>query len=171
MLINPYKLPTASEERLGGIKAAEKTTETVEVKIDTATGKLYVPDSQSSGEVNIIEEVQLNGTPLTITDKSVNVTVPTDVSDLTDTTNIIPTDVSQLADTTGLLGEDNVIEGVKVGGTSLTPASKIVNITFLPTTTTAPTAAWTGGGHKIVILSSEPTTKYAGWIYLIEEVV
>ena len=31
--------------------------------------------------------------------------------------------------------------------------------------------AWTGGGHKIVILSSEPTTKYAGWIYLIEEVV
>ena len=116
MLINPYKLPTASEERLGGIKAAEKTTETVEVKIDTATGKLYVPASESSGEVNIIE-------------------------------------------------------GVKVGGTSLTPASKIVDITFLPTTTTEPTAAWTGGGHKIVILSSEPTTKYAGWIYLIEEVV
>ena len=172
MLINPYKLPTASEERLGGIKAAEKTTETVEVKIDTATGKLYVPGSESSGEVNIIEEVQLNGTPLTITDKSVNVTVPTDINQLADSTNIIPTDVSQLADTTGLLGEDNVIEGVKVGGASLTPdGSKNVNITFLPTTTTAPTAAWTGGGHKIVILSSEPTTKYAGWIYLIEEVV
>ena len=117
MLINPYKLPKASEERLGGIKAAEKTTETVEVKIDTATGKLYVPEPQASGEINTIEEV-------------------------------------------------------KVGGTALTPdENKNVDITFLPTTTTEPTKAWTGGGHKIVILSSEPTTKYAGWIYLIEEEV
>lgn len=140
MLINPYKLPIASEDRLGGIKAAEKTTETVEVKIDTATGKLYVPGSEASGEANIIEEVKVNGSPLAITNKSVNVTVP--------------------------------IGGIKVGGTSLTPdGSKNVNITFLPTTTTVPTAAWTGGGHKIVILSSEPATKYAGWIYLIEEVV
>ena len=88
MLINPYKLPKASEERLGGIKAAEKTTETAEVKIDTATGKLYAPE-----------------------------------------------------------------------------------IISIPTTTTEPPEAWTGGGHKIVILSSEPVTKYAGWIYLIEEVV
>ena len=85
---------------------------------------------------------------------------------------VIPTDINQLTDSTGLLGEDNAIEGVKVGGTSLTPdGSKNVDITFLPTTTTEPTAAWTGGGHKIVILSSEPATKYAGWIYLIEEVV
>lgn len=36
-------LPKATESTLGGIVAAEKTTETAEVKIDTATGKLYVP--------------------------------------------------------------------------------------------------------------------------------
>ena len=90
------------------------------------------------GESNIIEEVKVNGSPLTITNKSVNVTVPT-----------VP------------------IGGIKVGGTSVAPSSRVVDITFLPTTTTAPTSAWTGGGHKIVILSSEPATKYAGWIYLI----
>lgn len=38
-----YTLPQATETVLGGIKAAEKTTETAEVKIDTASGKLYVP--------------------------------------------------------------------------------------------------------------------------------
>lgn len=98
--------------------------------------------------------------------------MPTDISQLADSTGVIPTDVSDLADSTGLLGQDNVVEGVKVGGTALIPdGSKKVDITFLPTTTTVPTAAWTGGGHKIAILSSEPTTKYAGWIYLIEEVV
>ena len=38
----------------------------------------------------------------------------------------------------------------------------------LPYTTTAPTAANTDG-LKIVLLSSEPETKYSGWIYLIQE--
>lgn len=38
----------------------------------------------------------------------------------------------------------------------------------LPYTTTAPTAANTDG-LKIALLSSEPATKYNGWIYLIQE--
>ena len=38
-----YTLPQATETALGGIIAAEKTTESAEVKIDTATGKLYAP--------------------------------------------------------------------------------------------------------------------------------
>lgn len=38
-----YTLPQATEELLGGIKAKAKTVETVEVVIDTKTGKLYVP--------------------------------------------------------------------------------------------------------------------------------
>lgn len=33
--------------------------------------------------------------------------------------------------------------------------------------TTAPTSANTGGGIKIVVLSSEPTTKYNGYLYII----
>ena len=38
--------------------------------------------------------------------------------------------------------------------------------TGLPYTTTAPTAANTEG-IKIAVLSSEPATKYSGWLYLI----
>lgn len=41
--IPKYNLPQAKEKSLGGIKAKEKTNETVEVAIDTATGKLFVP--------------------------------------------------------------------------------------------------------------------------------
>lgn len=45
-----YTLPQANEELLGGIKAKAKTVETVEVVIDTKTGKLYVPTyPESSG--------------------------------------------------------------------------------------------------------------------------
>ena len=42
---------------------------------------------------------------------------------------------------------------------------------YLPveTLTTEPTAAYTGGGMKVVYLSAEPTTKYAGYIYMIAE--
>jgi hypothetical protein len=35
--------------------------------------------------------------------------------------------------------------------------------------TTEPTAAATDGGVHIVYLSAEPTTKYAGYIYMIAE--
>lgn len=44
----PYVLPQATENVLGGVKAKEKTTESVEVAIDSNTGKLYVPE-QSGG--------------------------------------------------------------------------------------------------------------------------
>lgn len=40
---NSYTLLQASEVALGGIKAKAKTNETVEVTIDTTTGKLFVP--------------------------------------------------------------------------------------------------------------------------------
>ena len=40
-------LETATETKLGGIRAAQKTQdETVEVKIDPVTGKLYVPEAE-----------------------------------------------------------------------------------------------------------------------------
>lgn len=64
-----YILPQATEELLGGIKAKAKTDETVEVVIDTETGKLYVPtypDSSggSSGEtteMKLVKTVTLDG--------------------------------------------------------------------------------------------------------------
>lgn len=46
---NPVQITQATETILGGIKAKEKTDETVEAAIDPATGKLYVPTYPSSG--------------------------------------------------------------------------------------------------------------------------
>lgn len=45
----PYVLPQATENALGGVKAKEKTTESVEVAIDSNTGKLYVPEQSGGG--------------------------------------------------------------------------------------------------------------------------
>lgn len=63
-----YILPQANENTLGGIKAKAKTVETVEVVIDTKTGKLYVPtypESSGSGGVGLqfklIETVESDG--------------------------------------------------------------------------------------------------------------
>jgi hypothetical protein len=67
-IINPYKLPTASDEMLGGIKASEKTTENIEVKIDPTTGKLYVP-SVDVGAVTVdtvITNSDVGIVPLTV---------------------------------------------------------------------------------------------------------
>lgn len=54
-------LETATETKLGGIRAATKTQdETVEVKIDPATGKLYVPAAESTA-LEAATETQLGG--------------------------------------------------------------------------------------------------------------
>jgi hypothetical protein len=66
----------ATESSLGGIKAADKTTEDVEVKIDPITGKLYVPTYPvDTGDVNVIEEVYISdeATPLAVTGKAVTI--------------------------------------------------------------------------------------------------
>lgn len=54
-------LETATETKLGGIRAATKTQdETVEVKIDPVTGKLYVPAAESTA-LEAATETQLGG--------------------------------------------------------------------------------------------------------------
>lgn len=44
---------------------------------------------ESGAEVNVIETVKVNGTALTVTDKAVDVTVPTKTSDLTNDSNFV----------------------------------------------------------------------------------
>ena len=52
------KLGIATSERLGGIKAEEKTdNETEEAKIDPVTGKLYVPSGKANVEIATSEKV------------------------------------------------------------------------------------------------------------------
>lgn len=73
---NNYSLPVASTTR-GGVKAdAKDSGDTVEVKIDSSTGKLYVPTYPTdTGEDNVIEGVIVDSTELT-PDGAKNVTIP-----------------------------------------------------------------------------------------------
>ena len=90
---------------------------------------------------NIIEVVKVNGTALTVTEKAVNVVVPTKLTDLTNDGNFV-TDTAYnhtdnnytLAEKNKLSGiaagaEVNAISGVSVNGTALIIANKIANIT------------------------------------------
>ena len=110
------------------------------------------------GEPNVIEVVQKNGTALPITNKTVNVTVPTTVAELSDASDYalaedIPTDaeIEALADgrisdsissasTSSIASKQYVtdnggkIDTIKVNGTAQTIVNKAVDIT-VPTKT------------------------------------
>jgi len=112
----------------------------------TATEKTKLAGVSSGAQVNVIEGIQKNGTSITPTNKIVNISVPTAMTDLTNDGNFVA-DASYVhtdsnftaAEKTKLSGiasgaEANVIETVKVNNTALTPSSKAVNIT-VPTAT------------------------------------
>lgn len=110
------------------------------------------------GEPNVIEVVQKNGTALPITNKTVNVTVPTTVAELSDASDYalaadVPTDaeIEALADgrisdsissssTSSIASKQYVtdnggkIDTIKVNGTTQTITNKTVDIT-VPTKT------------------------------------
>ena len=94
----------------------------------------------ANAQVNVIETIAVNGSNLTPTSKKVNITVPTQTSDLTNDSNFVEdadyvhtdnnyttTDKNKLA---GIANgaQANVIETIAVNGEDLTPTSKKVNI-------------------------------------------
>ena len=96
------------------------------------------------GEPNVIEVVQENGTPLTVTNKTVNVTVPTTVAELSDSSDYalaedVPTKTSDLTnDGTGqspyatqdYVGQNGgKIDTISVNGAAQTITNKNVDIT------------------------------------------
>ena len=118
--------------------------------VTTALGFTPYSNANPSGyQANVLETVKVNGTALTPSSKSVNVTVPTKVSDLNNDSGFISSITS--SDVTTALGftpysnanpsgyQANVIETVKVNGTALTPSSKTVNVTIpaIPTVVSA----------------------------------
>jgi hypothetical protein len=96
------------------------------LKYDTVTSKwINGADANTITSINDIGDVVITGTPTdgqvlkyeTATDKWINATlaysnlsgapsIPADLSDLTDTTNLIPADLSDLTDTTNLIPAD-----------------------------------------------------------------
>ena len=84
--------------------------------------------TNSGYQANVIETIKVNNVALTPTSKTVNITVPTDNSALTN----------------GAGYQANVIETVKVNNVALVPSSKTVNIT-VPTDNSALT---NGAGYQ-----------------------
>ena len=69
---------------------------------------------------------------------------------------------------TSTLGSGDFLRCVMAAGASKKIPQEAFTAQRIEVSTTAPTGANTNG-YKLVLLSSEPATKYNGWIYLIEE--
>lgn len=96
---NNYTLPTASADTLGGIKVGANLTITngvlsadaqaVDEATTTTDGLMSAADKvklngiDASADVNVIEAITVNGNATTVTNKTVNVAVPTNNNQLT----------------------------------------------------------------------------------------
>lgn len=147
------------------------------------------------GEPNVIETVKQNGVALTVTNKAVDVTVPTNTSDLTNDSNFVvdssyvhtdnnlTTTLKNKLDNIASGAEVNAINTIKVNGTAQTITSKAVDIT-VPTNnnqltngagyqtasdvSSAISSAISGiQGITYTIVASLPATGEPGVIYLI----
>ena len=109
----------------------------------TAYIRNQASDAAGGGQENVIETVKVNNTALTVTDKAVNVTVPTQISDLSDGSSL-KTSVNNLSSDLDTLtsridgivaggGEPNLINSIKVNNEVVEPVNKTVSLT-IPTT-------------------------------------
>ena len=112
----------------------------------SSADKIKVDGVESGSQANVIESVSQNGTALTITNKNVNVTVPTKTSEITNDSNYVQ-DSNYIHTDNNFTNEDltklngistgaqvNVIESVQQNGTALAITNKTVNVT-VPTKT------------------------------------
>lgn len=113
----------------------------------------------TGGQPNVIESVKVNGTALTVTNKAVDVTVPTKLTDLNNDGNFVTdanyvhTDNNYTTAEKNKLGgieegaQVNKIETITVDGAATTISNKSVNVDL----SNYPTAAeWDSTNHKII---------------------
>ena len=94
----------------------EATTETAGLM--SAADKTKLNGIATAAQVNTIETIKVNNTAQTITDKAVNITVPTQVTDLSDNANYVKfTDYA--TDTKGGVVKTNTFYGLYTGGNGL----------------------------------------------------
>ena len=93
-VINSHPYPIhASEHLTGGVDPISVATQIAD-GLMLATDKLKLDSIEQGALANKIEVVQQNGTALTITNKTVNVIIPTKTSDITNDNNFITTSAS-----------------------------------------------------------------------------
>lgn len=162
---------------------------------DGTTGSKFATEAYVNANGGKIDKIKVNGTEQTITNKAVDITVPTKTSDLTNDSNFavdanyVHTDNNYTtAEKNKLSGvatgaQVNKIESIKVNGTAQTITSKAVDIT-VPTNNnqltngagyqtasevqTAINSAISGiTGIDFQVVTSLPATGTKGVIYLI----
>ena len=67
--------------------SANDLTNTLKSNYDAAYAHLSAAHAPATAAENVIETIKKNGTALTVTEKAVNITVPTTVAELTDAGN------------------------------------------------------------------------------------
>jgi len=67
--------------------------------------KQWVVTQAGAGEPNVIDTIEVNGTEATVTDKTVNISVPTAISDLTNDSNFVRETYSSTEPQSALIGD------------------------------------------------------------------
>lgn len=74
----------------------------------------------SGGENNVIESISVNSTPQTVTNKNVNITVPTATSDLTNDSNFVASSNLKTINNNSLVGSGDItVQDTLVSGTNI----------------------------------------------------
>lgn len=96
----------ANKSILDGIQVA--LTNALKANYDAAFAHSKAPHAPVGAQANIIESVKVNGAPLPISEKAVNVAVPTKVSQLTNDSGFVSTDTKYNLTTAKSLANGNV---------------------------------------------------------------
>lgn len=129
----------------------------------TSAEKTKLAGVEAGAQANLIEEIKVNGATVAPSSKSVDITVPTKLSDLNNDGNFVSdadyvhTDNNYTTDEkTKLAGiaagaQVNVLEGVQLNGTDLTPdANKKVNVTAVQSVSGTGAISVTTGVNPVV---------------------
>lgn len=85
-IFNPanYYTKTETDSTFVAQTDYDDDSEVVAAALNDLNGRLVTLEAAGSGDENVIETVKVNGTALTVTNKAVNITVPTTLASLTD---------------------------------------------------------------------------------------
>ena len=170
----------------------EKVKNALTGKVDKVDGKGlstndYTSDEKtklagvaSGAQVNVLEGIQKNGTNVTITNKIANITVPTQVSDLTNDSGYITQSAIQELDSSIAATTNQAISAVTITDGKITASSKVTvptnnnqltngagYQTASDVSTAIASALENVTGIDFEIVQSLPQTGEAGVIYLI----
>lgn len=145
-LVDIYTSGSASTDDVVITISNNQISAAIGVGSDLAGVVTKVAGIDTGAQVNVIETVKVNGTDLTVTNKAVDVTVPTALTDLTNDGNFVQdanyvhtdnnfTDaLESKLEAIEAGAEVNIIEGITLNGSALTPdASKVVDLGNLAT--------------------------------------